>query len=149
MITALHISYLGKSQNEAVVKHTMKVKDSVFYKSQVTYTFSKFTTNLKEAFTTLQDYEEFNSENEELCLLHEKIKIDSANFNASMIRVIFRLDITTFESALVKTNVLVSTFFSMEHPTTGKNLRISSLEATQFVYSACDGKKFTHWVVLQ
>eukprot|EP00957_Ditylum_brightwellii_P138447 10553131-Ditylum_brightwellii.AAC.1 len=96
MITALQINYLGKSQKELIVNCARKVKDNAFYKSQGAYTFSKFATDLEEAFTTLGDYEGPITENEKLRLLHEKTKTDNESFNASLIEILFCPNIKTF-----------------------------------------------------
>eukprot|EP00957_Ditylum_brightwellii_P101589 7742242-Ditylum_brightwellii.AAC.1 len=77
-----------------MVKNARKAEGNVFCKLQVAYTFSKFATNLEEAFTILRDYMEPILETEELHLLHEKIKTGNA---------------------IAEINVLVSTFFSIEH----------------------------------
>eukprot|EP00957_Ditylum_brightwellii_P156690 11926132-Ditylum_brightwellii.AAC.1 len=56
MITVLHIHYLGGLQKEAIVNQARKTEDGAFYRLQGAYIFAWFTTDLEEAFTTLDDY---------------------------------------------------------------------------------------------
>eukprot|EP00957_Ditylum_brightwellii_P145714 11095655-Ditylum_brightwellii.AAC.1 len=85
MMTSLRIHYLGKLQKEAVVNQARKKKDGALYRLQGAYTFAQFTTDLEEAFTTLDDDRKPVLEKEKLQLLREKIKTDNASLNASVI----------------------------------------------------------------
>eukprot|EP00957_Ditylum_brightwellii_P196862 14998615-Ditylum_brightwellii.AAC.1 len=84
-MTALCVHYLGKLQKEDIVNQARKTKDGTFYRSQGAYTFAQFTTDLEEAFTTLDDYSNPALEEKKLQLLHKKIKTDNTPFNASVI----------------------------------------------------------------
>eukprot|EP00957_Ditylum_brightwellii_P096657 7361613-Ditylum_brightwellii.AAC.1 len=47
VLTTLHIHYLGESQKGAIVKKARKTKNGAFYRSQGSYTFAWFSTNIE------------------------------------------------------------------------------------------------------
>ena len=146
MMTALRVHYLGQSQKEKIIEDARKKKDGAFYKSQAAYPFDRFTTDLEDAFQTLHDYDEEVNEAEKMRLLREKIDTDNASFNASVMAVLMRPDITTFADATAEVNVLVGKFFP---PTQGKprgRYGISQVDVSQFVTSTSNGRRFHNGV---
>ena len=92
----------------------------------------------------LQDYEEAVNETEKVHLLREKINTDNASFNASVMALLMRPDITTFTAAMAEVNVLVDKFFPPIKPKGWYG--ISAVDIARFVTSSSNGRQYHNGV---
>ena len=111
MIAALRTHFLGPTQVERIVQFVQAKRDKATYHSQAIYSFKSFSTDLQEAFTLLAEYDNEVPQAEQICLLHEKILMDKADFNAAIITTLMDGNHATFPDVVARVSQYVSHFF--------------------------------------
>ena len=111
MIATLCTHFLRPSQVEHIIQYAQSKHDMAIYRSQAVYTFEHFSTNLQEAFTLLAEYNTEVTQAEQICLLHEKIIMDKADFYATTITRLVERNHDTFVDAVAHISQYVSHFF--------------------------------------
>ena len=111
MIAALHTLFLGPAQVECIVQYALSKRGKAVYRSQAVYTFEHFSMDLQEALTLLAEYDMEVPQAEQIRLLHEKIMMDKADFNATTITMLMDGNHVTFMDAVACVSQYVSHFF--------------------------------------
>jgi len=142
MMAALRVHFLGESQKERIVEDARRRRDGAYFKSQAIYTFEKFASELQEAFTTLAEYDDPVSPNEQLRLLRHKINTENDSFNASVNTVLMdhtRYD--TFQKAVAQISVLVDQYFPAVATKTRGRV-VASVDVSNFATSSNNGRLY-------
>ena len=111
MITALHTHFLRLPQVECIIQYARSKHDKAVYRSQAVFIFEHFSTDLQEAFTLLAEYDMEVPQAEQIHLLHHKIMMDKADFNATTIAMLMDRNHITFADAVACISQYVSHFF--------------------------------------
>ena len=111
MMNDLLTHFLGASQVEKIIEQARKKRDGAHYRNEGSYTFQRFATDLKRAFTVLWRYDNRVPDREQVRLLREKIQTDNASFNAAVVTTLLREDLATFDLAVAEVQRLVNHFF--------------------------------------
>ena len=111
MSAALRTHFLGPTEVERIVQFVRAKHDKATYRSQAVNSFKCFTTDLQEAFSLLAEYDNKVPQAEQIRLLCEKILMDKADFNATVLTTLMDGNHATFADAVACISQYVSHFF--------------------------------------
>ena len=154
MIATLHTHFLRPSQVECIVPYARSKHDKAVYRSQAVYTFEHFSFDLQEAFMLLVEYDTEVPQAEQIHLLHKKIMMDKADFNAATITTLMDGNHITFVDAVACALQYVSHFFPASSTFVrhgrGNVSMVNMLQIAQerhgerYLYNGVDITDFTH-----
>ena len=147
IMTTLRVHFLGASQVASIVAKARSKRDQAFYKSEGSYTFDRFSTDLKNAFTTLKMYGRPVEPEEQITILLSKIKTNDAAFNAAVATTLLDPTLTSYDTAVAKIIPLVSHFFGNIRETKKRyTAGVSGVTAQDFADQTTNGRLFSKGV---